>query len=194
MQQLVLHCCQGTEERDPCTGASAALRGEESRKEHCRHFWGVVWLLGSVLCLSLAGARVSDHAWLVRGRSSQECDATGRTPGPSGGRHHTPLPRQNTVQASHTGHEICYRLPTVDERVCVQTVHANGLGGMRRPNQRHLSSIMTSTLRGFSCSLQRRPNGAKILMLFTAPRGRKRQRWISTVRWDTSGRTEQESC
>jgi hypothetical protein len=29
---------------------------------------------------------------------------------------------------------------------------------------------MTSTLWGFSCSLQRRPNGAKMLILFMAPR------------------------
>jgi hypothetical protein len=137
-----------------CLLASLASRGRQAVSQPCRR-------------------TVSDHAWLVLDSSCQ-CDMTG---GMHPVRNHTPLSSRNGVPDQAT------RSPSL--RLREPTLQAHAIPCVREGREKLCKSMddgcgagtvgtMTSTLWGWMapCSLQRRPNGAKIMILFMAPRGR----------------------
>jgi hypothetical protein len=134
---------------------------------------------------------VSDHAWLVRACESMRFDWSHAWL--SQRSRHTPLSSQNAMQTSHTDHEIRASAVTEDGVLhCTQTARASP-GGRQAETE---TLIMTSTLWGFSCSLQRRPNGVKNLILLMAPRQCRRVGAGFGFRQcaaDTSGRKNKKS-
>lgn len=152
------------------------LSREESRKEHRRHL--EVLLARICLRLSLAGGRC--QIMLGSCGMASQCDMTGRMPSLSRRRRHTPLSSRTAVQTSHCDHEMRSSVRTMDRRVSLR----RPLGRFVRGRQAETETpIMTSTLWGFSCSLQRRPNGAKNLDAIHGAKGAESwQCWFLTVR------------
>ena len=148
---------------------------------------------------------MSDHAWLVRAVESMRYDWSHATLAV------TALPLPTTHRSLHglrcRPHTLITRARpsdvTVDRALYCEPATVRRPLGRAQAGGRQAETqtpIMTSTLWGFSCSLQRRsrgPNGAKILLLFMAPRqckGKPAGYWgIRQCAANTSGREKQES-